>query len=317
MATVFLSYAREDSAQAALIEQHLAAKGVTVWRDQEQLRAGESWPKALGEAIAASDALLLLWSARAAESPFVEFEWCTALALKRPILPCLIDNAPPPASLAAVESVRFENIPQARKLLRALAVETNEPGQSHTQEVIRELAEIRAAAPSEVVKKAKAAFAQNRWTVQGSVYQAGGDIHVATAPPPKTSKLETWHKVFGIVGVLAAIIFGIIQLERSNTSAPKPTPAVTQPAAPSRQLLAGSITDDAGEPVPGVSVSVSFDGKELASAVTDPRGHYSFQVSAPRLAEVTVLAQRDHYDSRTLYSYLGDTGFNFQMRRKQ
>jgi len=78
----FLSYSREDLRQAEQIAGHIAATGITVWCDQEQLHVGQTWPKALGEAIAASDALLLLWSSRAAGSAFVELEWCTALALK-------------------------------------------------------------------------------------------------------------------------------------------------------------------------------------------------------------------------------------------
>src|ERR1700693_2444072 len=100
MPTVFLSYAREDLDQARQVERELAAMEVTVWRDQEQLRTGQNWPKALGEAIAGSDALLLLWSSRAAESTFVELEWSTALALQKPVFPCLLENVPLSQSVA-------------------------------------------------------------------------------------------------------------------------------------------------------------------------------------------------------------------------
>ena len=90
----FLSYSREDLELADRVSRQLADAGVTVWRDQEQLYGGQRWPKALGEAIAASDALVLLWSRHAAKSAFVELEWCTALALRKVVIPCLLMAAP-------------------------------------------------------------------------------------------------------------------------------------------------------------------------------------------------------------------------------
>ncbi len=47
----FLSYSR-DVELAERVRGSSAMRGVTVWRDQEQLYGGQRWPKALGEAIA-------------------------------------------------------------------------------------------------------------------------------------------------------------------------------------------------------------------------------------------------------------------------
>ena len=69
MATVFLSYAHEDGAAVDGVATSLRSAGIEVWRDRERLYAGQRWPRALGEAIAAADALVLLWSNRAANSP--------------------------------------------------------------------------------------------------------------------------------------------------------------------------------------------------------------------------------------------------------
>jgi hypothetical protein len=66
MPAVFLSYAREDLDRARQVDERLAARGFSVWRDENQLRAGQSWPKALGDAIAGSDVLLQLCSRHAA-----------------------------------------------------------------------------------------------------------------------------------------------------------------------------------------------------------------------------------------------------------
>ena len=105
MAQVFLSYARRDLPTLQPLLQDLVAHGITVWRDQDNLYGGQHWPKAIGEAIAAHDVLLLAWSQEAAASHFVEFEWNTALALQKSILPCLLDQTPLPPALRAINSI--------------------------------------------------------------------------------------------------------------------------------------------------------------------------------------------------------------------
>src|SRR5512132_2767385 len=99
MPSVFLSYSRSDVTTVEQLEQGLAANGVSVWRDQEKIYGGQKWPKVLGEAIADKDVFLLAWSENSAQSYYVEFEWCTAIALKKTIIPCLLDDTPLPASL--------------------------------------------------------------------------------------------------------------------------------------------------------------------------------------------------------------------------
>ena len=124
--SVFLSYSRTNLVTAEELEGQLTMLGLNVWRDQEQLRTGARWPKALGEAIAARDAFLLLWSADSAKSDFVELEWTTALALKKPILPVLIDQTPLPPSLAAYNaaSTRGSVSDAVNDISRALASES-------------------------------------------------------------------------------------------------------------------------------------------------------------------------------------------------
>ncbi len=102
MSTLFLSYARADLDQVVPLARDLEARGLRVWRDQERLYSGQRWPKAIGEAIAGQEALLLMWSQRAAQSPWVEWEWTTALALQKPLLLCHLDATPLPPSLQAV-----------------------------------------------------------------------------------------------------------------------------------------------------------------------------------------------------------------------
>jgi hypothetical protein len=84
--SVFLSYAQADRESAEALEQGLRVRSVSAWCDKTSLHAGEKWPKALGEAIQRTSALVLLWSAAASRSEFVELEWNIALALKKPVL---------------------------------------------------------------------------------------------------------------------------------------------------------------------------------------------------------------------------------------
>jgi len=87
---VFLSYSSQQLSFAHQLEAELTAKGVKVWRDKTSLHAGERWPKALGDAIATADALVLIWSAEANQSDFVELEWNIAVAMKKPVMPYLV-----------------------------------------------------------------------------------------------------------------------------------------------------------------------------------------------------------------------------------
>src|SRR5262245_12311981 len=101
MPKVFLSYSRGDLDAVLVLEQRIGQR-VSVWRDQEKIYGGDRWPKVLGEAIDANDVVLLVWSQHSAASHYVEFEWCTALALRKPIIPWLLDETPLPPSLRAV-----------------------------------------------------------------------------------------------------------------------------------------------------------------------------------------------------------------------
>jgi hypothetical protein len=82
--------------------------------DRLRLHGGQQWPKVIGEAIAANDLLLLVWSHHAASSHFVELEWTTAMALRKTLLPCVLDETPLPPALRAINAV------DARRLTAAL-----------------------------------------------------------------------------------------------------------------------------------------------------------------------------------------------------
>lgn len=122
MARVFLSYATADNEAVERLGEALTSHAVDVWRDKEQLRMGQFWPMALGEAIADSDGLVLLWSQQAHESHWVGVELNIALAVGRPVFPVVLDTTTLPAILAAVHAhLDGDLTAAARAIAEALA----------------------------------------------------------------------------------------------------------------------------------------------------------------------------------------------------
>ena len=112
MPTIFLSYSRADLPLIEQLEAQLKShQDISIWRDQEQIYGGQKWPKVLGEAIADQDVFLLAWSKNAAASHFVEFEWCTAIALKKTIVLYLLDSSslhqPSPQQKPSESTIRW------------------------------------------------------------------------------------------------------------------------------------------------------------------------------------------------------------------
>ncbi len=100
--------------------------------------ADSSGRKAIGEAIAATDFFLLFWSKSAADSHFVEFEWNTAVALRKTIIPCLLDDTPLPPLLRGTHSINVLNLQEAMpRLLSSLQAHIPElSSRQHSSEVI-------------------------------------------------------------------------------------------------------------------------------------------------------------------------------------
>ena len=218
MSPVFLSYARADLKTVSAFESGLKAAGIPTWRDQEKLYGGQNWPKALGDAIAAQHVLVLFWSEAAAASAFVEIEWCTAFAMRKPIIPCFLDNTGLPPALRAIQTIDcrqaelgLQNLLQALKELSVVAIE---PGS--TEAVLTRLSQINTTEPAEIVKEVRSAFVQKDWRVRGSVYQVAGDLHIGgpVQEPAKTqgSWAKTWQTRLGILIAILTIASLVLDL---------------------------------------------------------------------------------------------------------
>ncbi len=242
MPNVFISYARADLNRAQALEQALHAHGVSVWRDQHSLYGGDRWPKKLGEAVADCDAVLLLWSAPSAASHFVEFEWTTALALKKPIIPLLLDETKLPAALAAINGISCQQVDEALpKLLAALPTDPQPHDAAQRAQVMAQLARVPAAEPAEALRQAQALFTQSNITVGGHFIQGGGDVQVTIH--------ESRPHVSLFAVALAVVVLAASAWLYSSTR-PKPDPVKPPPAM---KVL---VNDAQGQPVAGAVVEL-------------------------------------------------------------
>ncbi|HZZ89210.1 MAG TPA: TIR domain-containing protein [Caulobacteraceae bacterium] len=94
MSDVFISYARSTEAAARVVAEALRALGYAVWRDDE-LPAHRSYAEVIAERLGAAKAVLVIWSADAAKSEWVQSEADRA-RLDRKLIQLTVDGAPLP-----------------------------------------------------------------------------------------------------------------------------------------------------------------------------------------------------------------------------
>lgn len=266
MSSVFLSYARADNVQVTSVAQMLHEIGFEIWRDQESLYGGQLWPKAIGEAVAAHDFFILVWSSNASLSHFVEFEWTTAVALCKLVIPCLLDDTPLPLALRAIQGISI-NAPDAPERFTA-ALQTKvamaAPG-GHVARVINTLKDIKTIVPEEVISQAKALYEQQGWNVQGNVYQATGNMYVTiqqTSDRKKEiSKHDVWSKRVALVAVVVFIVISLLTIPdmiKKNFPNSQTTPLRGIVLDATRHPLANATIEI--EELPGKSQTTASDG---------------------------------------------------------
>jgi TIR domain len=96
--TVFVSYARGDSAVALRIVEALQDAGVDASYDA-QLSSGESWAQTLAEGIGAADRVLVLMSPEYFESRWCQAELAEAFKKGKPIIPVRVRPCRPTGPL--------------------------------------------------------------------------------------------------------------------------------------------------------------------------------------------------------------------------
>ncbi len=109
MTQIFISSAQEDSTCAAQIHRDLETQGYRVWQDKQNIDpAWVSYRLAIENGICGSAAVLLVWSASAAQSDWVAAHLSFAQRLKKPVIPVLLDDTDLPNTLIAPSPIKSQ-----------------------------------------------------------------------------------------------------------------------------------------------------------------------------------------------------------------
>jgi hypothetical protein len=122
MAGVFLSYDRDDTDRARHFAHALEKAGHSVWWDLH-VRGGAQFSKVIEEALKAADAVVVLWSKNAIESPWVRDEAAAGRDSGR-LVPVTIDGTEPPLGFRQFQTLdlsrwKGRGNPDALKVLLA------------------------------------------------------------------------------------------------------------------------------------------------------------------------------------------------------
>jgi len=114
---VFLSYSRSDTERVQPLLHELKRLGYRVFFDMHSIKPGEDWKKRLNRSIRASRTLVLCWSEHARGSEYILYEYSRAEALRRLVLPWLLDGTPLPAMLG-VQGIKEQDPGKVASMLR-------------------------------------------------------------------------------------------------------------------------------------------------------------------------------------------------------
>lgn len=103
MASVFVSYAREDSAKAQSLAAALEASGVDVWFDQ-RIESGSEYSLEIEAALARASAVLVLWTKASVQSAWVRDEAAEGRDSGR-LVSVLLDGCRPPIGFRQFQTV--------------------------------------------------------------------------------------------------------------------------------------------------------------------------------------------------------------------
>jgi adenylate cyclase len=127
MPDIFISYSRQDSAQAEQLAELLSSAGLSCWIDRQGIDLATSWSKEIVQAIDGCRAFVVLLSAASTQSINVQKEVSLAAEQKKKILP--LDIEPVALSeelryhLAGIQRTSMTNIDAIIRALSKLGLE--------------------------------------------------------------------------------------------------------------------------------------------------------------------------------------------------
>src|SRR5580658_2299763 len=131
MSDIFISYARSTASQAHTVAEALRALGYDVWRDDE-LPAHRPYAEVIAERLKAAKAVVVIWSAEAAKSEWVQSEADHARAIHK-LVQLRIDDAVLPMPFDRIQCADLagwtgdREAPGWRKVVTSIAELTGGP----------------------------------------------------------------------------------------------------------------------------------------------------------------------------------------------
>ena len=103
MASVFLSYDREDAERARSVALALERAGHSVWWDRH-IKGGAQYSNEIEEALKRADAVVVLWSAQSVQSAWVRDEAAAGRDSGR-LVPVRLDGTDPPLGFRQYQTI--------------------------------------------------------------------------------------------------------------------------------------------------------------------------------------------------------------------
>jgi hypothetical protein len=100
---IFISYSSKDRPWVSVLAQELASNGWSVWWDRELL-AGQDFAKQIAAKLASARCVIVAWSQRSVESPWVHDEAADAQR-RGTLVPVSIDGSPPPLGFGRLHTL--------------------------------------------------------------------------------------------------------------------------------------------------------------------------------------------------------------------
>lgn len=118
---VFLSHNAADKDLARRLGAQLRLTGADVWFDEWEIRAGDSIPSRISEALEIVDTVILLWSAEANSSQWVRAEFESAITRGMDdgslrVIPVVLDDTELPALLRRIRWVDLRHEDESRAI---------------------------------------------------------------------------------------------------------------------------------------------------------------------------------------------------------
>jgi hypothetical protein len=107
---IFISYAHQDANSVAeLLYARLVGCGFSVWKDDHSLAPGAAFVREISKAVSEREYFLVLLSAEALKSDWVQKEIDMAIVANRKVIPVLLQDLVLPAHLATLQYLQMKD----------------------------------------------------------------------------------------------------------------------------------------------------------------------------------------------------------------